>query len=123
MERSSGDSPMAVELTYVSAESFPRRRGDVKLQTPALDVPLKNARWELYLPPDYAYGDFAGTMKRESVVTATAGPAVVSSFSLSEYAVQERVKKFARDTEVSQTLGNVRLNLSGGTLKETSENY
>ncbi len=25
---------------------------------PEFDVPLKNARWEVYLPPDYDYQDF-----------------------------------------------------------------
>jgi hypothetical protein len=121
MERSDGDAPVAVELTYVSREPFPTRSGKVNLQTPAFDAPLKNARWELYLPPDYAYAVFAGTMKREMPVAVAAGPAVVSSWSLSEYAIQERAKKVARDTEASQMLGSVRMNLSGGKLKEASE--
>ena len=32
---------------------------------PRLDVPLKGAHWELFLPPDYQYSDFGGTMARE----------------------------------------------------------
>ena len=63
MDRSSGDdAPITVELTYVSAEKFPRGRGRVEMIAPALDVPLKNANWELYLPPDYRYGNFEGSM-------------------------------------------------------------
>src|SRR5207245_9610613 len=56
------DSAISVELIYVSAETFPRTRGTVALASPAFDVPVKNARWELYLPSDYGYGKFAGTM-------------------------------------------------------------
>ncbi len=121
MERSDGGAPVSVELTYVGREPFPARRGRVRLETPAFDVPLKNARWELYLPPDYAYGDFAGTMKREMPVAIAAGPAVASSWSLSEYAAQERAKKVVRDSEASQMLGSVRMNLSSGKLKQAAE--
>ena len=38
----------------------------VDLASPALDVPVKNTRWELYLPPDYGYSRFGGTMTREA---------------------------------------------------------
>ena len=44
----------------------PRTAGAFGLTAPRLDVPLKGARWELFLPPDYSYGGFAGTMSRET---------------------------------------------------------
>jgi hypothetical protein len=116
MERSSGEAPVAVELTYVGKNAFPRRSGVVDLATPGLDVPLKNARWELFLPPDYAYGEFAGTMKRD-----VAGATPISSYTIRDYAAQERVKKYARDSEVSQSLDEARKSLSGGKLKQASE--
>ncbi|HZI30913.1 MAG TPA: hypothetical protein VFF11_01160, partial [Candidatus Binatia bacterium] len=57
-----GDNSLAVELTYVGTNSFPHTKGEVGFVSPKFDVPLKNARWEMYLPPDYDYQDFQGTM-------------------------------------------------------------
>jgi hypothetical protein len=67
----SDEAALTVELTYVSTNQnqFPAKQGSVQLISPALDVPLKNARWELYLPPDYQYDEFTGTMTREAGVT------------------------------------------------------
>src|SRR5581483_9482067 len=50
-----GDNTSLVELTYVSSGNFPRTRGKVEMVSPILDVPLKDVRWELFLPPDYDY--------------------------------------------------------------------
>ena len=47
------DAPVAVELTYVGTGRFPRKQGAVGLGSPRFDAPIKNARWEVYLPPDY----------------------------------------------------------------------
>jgi len=115
LERSVGDAPVAVELTYVGAGKFPARRGSVGLVSPALDVPLKNARWELYLPPDYSYSDFAGTMKREVTETVRTVP-VAQTYSYGEYAQAETANKVARDSEVSSSLSNARSQLTGGKL-------
>jgi hypothetical protein len=113
-----GDSAIAVELIYVSAEKFPRTKGAVDLASPALDVPVKNARWELYLPPDYGYGRFAGTMTREP----DAAP-VVRTFSALEYREAEQEKKKALEVSVSSSRDEVRRKLSGGKLEEASKAY
>lgn len=113
-----GDSAIAVELIYVSAEKFPRTKGAVDLASPALDVPVKNARWELYLPPDYGYGGFAGTMTREP----DAAP-VVRTFSALEYREAEQEKKKALEVSVSSSRDDVRRKLSGGKLEEASKAY
>jgi type II secretory pathway pseudopilin PulG len=113
-----GDSAIAVELIYVSAEKFPRTKGAVEIASPALDVPVKNARWELYLPPDYAYGRFAGTMTREP----DAAP-VVRTFSALEYREAEQEKKKALEVSVSSSRDEVRRKLSGGKLEEASKAY
>ncbi|HKS38506.1 MAG TPA: hypothetical protein VJW76_15035, partial [Verrucomicrobiae bacterium] len=113
-----GDSAIAVELIYVSAEKFPRTKGAVDLASPALDVPVKNARWELYLPPDYGYGSFAGTMTREP----DAAP-VVRTFSALEYREAEQEKKKALEVSVSSSRDEVRRKLSGGKLEEASRAY
>jgi len=59
------DGAVSVELTYVGTNTFPRGRGNIGFASPQFDVPLKNARWEVYLPPDYDYQNFSGTMTRE----------------------------------------------------------
>jgi hypothetical protein len=83
------DTAVPVELTYVNTAKFPRARGKVELVSPRLDVPLKEARWELFLPPDYEYEDFRGTMNYEQ---ADAVP-MAREFTLAEYARQEIAKK------------------------------
>ncbi|PYJ58116.1 MAG: hypothetical protein DME24_17465 [Verrucomicrobia bacterium] len=111
-------SAIPVELIYVSAEGFPRRKGAVNLASPALDVPLKNARWELYLPSDYGYSKFAGTMTHE----AGAAP-VYHSFTLSEYSNAESKSKRVREMEVSSSLDEGRHKLSIGKLEDASKAY
>ena len=61
---------MAVELIYIGTNTFPRGRGNIGFMSPKFDVPLKNARWEIYLPPDYAYQNFQGTMTRAVVASS-----------------------------------------------------
>ncbi|MDG2212782.1 MAG: hypothetical protein P8M70_03055, partial [Verrucomicrobiota bacterium] len=47
-----------------SRVDFPRMSGRVGLPTPRFDVKLNNAHWWLYLPRDYAYSRFEGSMNR-----------------------------------------------------------
>jgi hypothetical protein len=119
LERSSADgAPVSVELTYVNVEKFPRRKGRVDLASPKLDMPLKNARWELYLPPDFEYGKFSGSMTHE----VEAAP-VYKSFSFYDYSMEEDKKKSARKAEVQNFLSNAREQLAEGKVKELSEAY
>lgn len=112
------DAVIPVELIYVSAESFPRTRGAVSLASPTLDVPVKNARWELYLPPDYGYGSFGGTMTRE----LEAAP-VYASYSLGEYSRAEDKTKKAREVEAVISVTDARKKLSLGRLDEANRAY
>jgi len=112
------DSVIPVELVYVGAEPFPRISGPVSLASPSLDVPVKNARWELYLPPDYGYGRFGGTMTRE----LEAAP-VYASYTLSEYSRAEDRTKKARELEASSSVNEVREKLSRGRLDEANKAY
>jgi len=113
-----GDTAVSVELIYVSAEKFPRTKGAVDLASPALDVPVKNARWELFLPPDYGYSKFAGTMTREP----DAAP-VLRTFSALEYKEAEQGKKRALEIALSSSRDEVRRKLSSGKLEEASKAY
>ncbi len=125
LERTGADgAPIAVELTYIAEGRFPRTRGTVTLQSPALDVPFKNARWDLYLPPDYNYSRFEGTMKRDllSAVRVAAKPAV-ELFSLGDYTVAEQRNKAARDAELQSSISNVKEQLKSGKLNEAAQNW
>jgi hypothetical protein len=116
LERSgTDDTPIAVELTYVGADKFPKTKGKVSLLSPKLDVPLKNARWELYLPPEYAYTHFEGSMTHEARVEP-----VVQLFSSGEYFKQEEQKKIARQSSVSSFLSKSRRGLAEGKVKEAN---
>jgi type II secretory pathway pseudopilin PulG len=106
------DAPVTVELTYIVPEKFPAGSGAVDLISPRLNVPLNNARWDLYLPPDYDYQKFEGSMMRE----VQAAP-VVQVYSLTEYRAQEAQKKLAKQAEASSFISNARLQLSAGNAK------
>lgn len=112
----SDEAALTVELTYVSTNQFPARRGRVDLASPTLDVPLKNARWELYLPPDYAYDEFAGTMSRES----GAGVFATASFSALEYSKQESDAKAEAQKGWALNLSSARQKLAAGKVKEAA---
>jgi hypothetical protein len=119
LERSAADgAPVKVELTYIGAQRFPKSKGRVQLVSPTLDVPLKNARWDVYLPPDYAYAKFEGSMTRE----AEAAP-VVRVYSSLEYSRQEGQKRAARQSEVRSFLRNARKDLSEGKLKGAADDF
>jgi hypothetical protein len=107
-----------VELTYVSADKFPKRRGTVKLETPALDIPLKNARWELFLPPDYTYSKFEGSMKHDLAVVAQALANPNVFFSFQDYAQVEGDNRAKRFKESASSMSAARSNIVGGKLND-----
>jgi hypothetical protein len=112
LERSSGDdTPITVELTYIGQDKFPKTKGVVRLLSPRLDLPLKNARWEVYLPPDYDYTKFEGSMVHE----ADSAP-VAQVYSAKTYFRQEEEKKMAKQAEVRNYLSNARSSLASGKL-------
>ena len=122
LERSGADgAPVAVELTFVGATPFPRARGSLRLLSPTLDLPLKNVRWELYLPPDYQYDGFGGTMTHESGAINTSPVAL--SYTLSEYTGQENRKQTRLRAEVQSDLSSVQKKLAEGNVKEAAERY
>jgi hypothetical protein len=91
----------------------------VGFDSPKFDVPLKNARWELYLPPDYDYRDFHGTMMRE---LAVAQPSELN-FSRLEYWRMERENKQSADAELKRDVTEARRQLAGGNVREANANY
>jgi hypothetical protein len=130
MERSSSDTAnVTVEVIYVGSVTFPKKRGQVELMTPALDVPLKNARWDLFLPPDFEYRELKGSMtptvmKTDTTVAQDRQAQTKSyTYSLGDYEQAEDINRSKRQSEVQTLFKSVRGNLSSGKLKEANEYY
>ena len=100
----------------MAADKFPKRQGGVAFASPKFDVPLKNARWELLLPPDYEYTDFAGTMGRD----VSGAPVVTVNYSATDYSRQEAKNKEVRDNDAKSSLGRLNSLLSSGKLNEAN---
>jgi hypothetical protein len=116
----SDDGAVTVELTYAGTNYFPHARGNIGFTSPEFDVPLKNARWEVYLPPDYDYQKFSGTMTRE--VAPAAEPAS-SSFSILDYSRMEQEKKSLAKVEVDRDVSEARRQLSEGNTRVATESF
>jgi type II secretory pathway pseudopilin PulG len=114
------DGAMSVELTYVGTNYFPRAKGVVGFASPQFDVPLKNARWEVYLPPDYDYQKFSGSMARE---IASAPETASSSFSILDYSRMEQVQKASAKVEVDRDVNEARRQLADGNAREASATF
>jgi hypothetical protein len=114
------DGAITVELTYVGMNAFPRDRGSLGFASPKFDVPLKNARWDVYLPPDYDYQKFSGTMTRE---IASAPETWSSSFSILDYSRMEQAKKASAKVEVDRDVSEARRQLAGGNMREASATF
>jgi type II secretory pathway pseudopilin PulG len=108
------DAPLAVELTFVGQDKFPKTHGTLSLVSPKFDLPLKNARWDLYLPPDYEYSRFEGSMNR----TIDATLPVEQVYSLSEYNMQQRAQQEQSKMEMRYGLESARKDLQGGNLQK-----
>lgn len=113
----SDDAALAIELTYVSTNTFPANHGKVNLISPTLDVPFKNARWEVYLPPDYRYDEFAGTMSREM------SAAEAASFSFLDYSQKESAAKAEAWKGMKSEISSAKKQLAEGNVKEAQNYY
>ena len=111
LERSlAGDDTVSIELTYVGEAKFPRNRGGVELVSPALDAPLKNARWDLFLPPDYKYGKFEGSMKQQGTGMAVDSTTLPTSrmYSFGDYLSTESSNREIQKAEKTRSLNMAR---------------
>ncbi|HXA44606.1 MAG TPA: hypothetical protein VNZ25_03795, partial [Candidatus Angelobacter sp.] len=114
-----GDDSVPVELTYVGSNSFPQVRGNIGFVSPKFDVPLKNASWEIYLPPDYDYRGFQGSMTRD---LAPVLESATSSFSILDYSSMEQAKKSEEKTEALRDVDEARQQLASGNVREAGAN-
>jgi len=115
------DGAMLVELTYVGTNAFPKSQGQVGFASPRFDVPLKNAQWEVFLPPDYDYQDLRqGTMMRETAPVAEPSSA---SFSILEYSRMEQANKESAKVERQREVNQARQQLAGGNFREANASF
>jgi hypothetical protein len=120
LEHSLGDdSAIPVDLVYVDTSVFPRKHGSVELVSPKLDAPLKSARWELFLPPDYDYSHFGGTMSHENETTMLEA----ASFSILDYSSRESKSKAELAKEWKSELTSAQQKLGAGNVKEALADY
>jgi hypothetical protein len=117
----SDDGAMSVELTYVGTNAFPNTRGEISFASPQFDVPLKNARWEVYLPTDYNYLDLRqGTMTRETTPADVPGS---SNFSSLDYSHMEQVSQQSAKVESERDVTVARQQLAGGNVREATASF
>ena len=74
---------------------------------------------DLYLPPDYAYSRFAGSIARTSDATLP----LEQVYSLSEYNVQQRAQAEQSKSEWRYGLESARKDLQGGNLQKAVSSY
>jgi competence protein ComGC len=120
LEHSVGDeAPIAIQLVYIGSSQFPAKRGEFELISPKMDAPLKSAHWELFLPSDYRYSKFSGTMTHE-VETAMLE---ATSFSFLDYSSWETKSKAQIARDVKSDISNAQKKLSSGNVKEALADY
>jgi hypothetical protein len=120
VESTETDSAIPVELTYVDTNIFPQLKGSLGFVSPKFDVPLKNARWEFYLPAGYDYQNFQGTMSRELMTTAESSTA---SFSKLDYSRMEKASKDSDQVEIKREVSEARQQLISGDVRQATASY
>lgn len=109
----SAGATVDIELTYVIRGSFPKGRGTVELASPQLDIPLKDAQWELFLPPDYDYSHFGGSMNLQADDTNREA----RDYTLASYNWQQTQQAAARKAAEFELLNETRRGLSDNNLQ------
>ena len=84
--------------------------GRVRFESPRLDAPLKDAHWELFLPPDYDYDSFEGSMIHDSSDLVP----VEQDFTIAEYARQENAQVATVQSETKDALTQARQQIAAG---------
>jgi hypothetical protein len=111
------DAPVSVDLIYVSQGRFPSRRGKVELASPGLDMPMKDTRWELFLPPDYVYDKFAGSMTYEQADLLP----MAQDFTLAEYRRQHAAQEASLEAQAVDFIRKARGEMAAGRHKDGAQ--
>ncbi|KAJ5079218.1 hypothetical protein M0811_04239 [Anaeramoeba ignava] len=67
-KRSANDSMFKVEVVYVINTKTMKGRNRLKLHFPKFDLPINNFEVSLYLPGNFRYSEFWGTLKEDEMV-------------------------------------------------------
>ena len=113
------DAPLAVELIYVGTNRFTAGGGPLQFASPQLDLPVKDASWDVYLPPDYRYADFAGTMAHKEAAAADGA----TRFSSGDYQRQEAQNKSSLMLGLKSELSSAERELAAGNVQGATLRY
>lgn len=106
-----------LEVTYVAQSRFPRTRGRLRLEAPRFDLPLKDARWDFFLPPDFEYSDFGGSMTH----ALTDLSPLAQDFTLAEYRRQEEAQVQSDASEILGLVSRARGKLAAGRIADVKD--
>ena len=135
LDQSENGAPFQLEFTYASRFKFPKSQGDVELQTPQFNVPMQDAQWQLYLPEDYRYHDFKGSMTRTRQLHQQHDrhrgyqqhtPALIpqtgdnARYEDSTYALQEKAKVEKEQQLFDDNIFNAEENFKTGNLEQAN---
>jgi hypothetical protein len=144
LEQSENNAAFTVEFTYESSTPFPDGSGQVKLESPSLNVPLQDAQWQLHLPRDYKYSDFEGSMTHAKLrhhypqplrqasanrVSQTATTHAMPNDDLDQRTYEsktlndEKEKKDEQTKLFSSTLKNTVDNIKAGNVEDANKYY
>jgi hypothetical protein len=118
-QAASDDAAVNIDCVYVGTNAFPQKHGAIQLLSPTLDAPWQRARWELFLPPDYEYSGFGGSMAHE-VEKAILEP---SSYSFLDYSSRESKNRAELAQELKSDITRAKKKLSSGNVKEALADY
>ncbi len=105
------DSIQTVDVTYAGQVNFPLTGGSLTLESPSIDVPLKEITWEVLLPVGYQYTSQSKTLQQQAFTEY-----VEEDFSTLEYRRQDVEWRAETRQESLHTLMEARYALSDGAL-------
>ena len=132
LDQSENGAPFQLEFTYASRFEFPKSQGEVELQTPQFNVPMQDAQWQLYLPDDYRYHDFKGSMTRtreqherhpvyrQNTPVLTPQSVDNARYEDSTYALQEEAKVEKEQQLFDNNIFNAEANFKTGNLEQAN---
>ncbi len=93
--------PVYVEFVYVTPPADTWQREQQVYHGPRFELPLKNVTWRMFLPADYAYSDFAGTM---GPLADAAGQRAAVEFNREAYRRKVQTRQIEAEQNVNALL-------------------
>ncbi|MCF7708542.1 MAG: type II secretion system GspH family protein [Verrucomicrobia bacterium] len=110
-----------IELIFVGTNAFPEVGGSVEFESPLFNLPLKNVNWIFYMPDNYKYTDFSGSMelKGKSFISEV----VSSSYSAYDYIRQEEESRARVISDLKAGIKDAEQELREGKLGKAMNRY